>query len=57
MSSRYLCFLFCWQFMILGSTGQTDDFSAGNDNGWTRLDPIGLALNSPYASYQVQSGL
>lgn len=57
MSSRYLCFLFCWQFMILGSPGQTDDFSAGNDNGWTRLDPIGLALNSPYASYQVQSGL
>ena len=57
MSSRYLCFLFCWQFMILGSPGQTDDFSAGNDNAWTRLDAIGLALNSPYASYQVQSGL
>ncbi len=57
MSNRSLCFLCCWQIMILSGQGQTDDFSDGNDNGWTRLDPIGVALNSPYASYQVQSGL
>ena len=57
MSSRSLWFLFCWQLMILPSPGQMDDFNDGNDNGWTRLDPIGLALNSPYALYQVQSGL
>ena len=46
-------FLFC---SMLPAPAQMDDFTDGNDDGWTRFDPIGTLVNSPYALHQVQSG-
>jgi len=43
-------------FWVLPAPGQTDDFTDGNDDGWTRFDPLGTALGSPYALHQVQFG-
>lgn len=39
----------CW--------AQVDEFDDDNDAGWTHVDPIGMILGSPFASYTVQSGL
>ncbi len=33
-----------------------DDFNDGNDNGWTRYDPIGAAIGSPFASFSFPNG-
>ena len=45
------CCLAAWPALA-----QTDDFTDGNDDGWTRFDPIGTSPGSPYALYQVQFG-
>ena len=52
--------VFSWLlFWALGGVcfAQVDEFSDGDDAGWTRLDPIGELTGSPYAVYQVPSGL
>jgi hypothetical protein len=56
MISRALWTLLFWQLLVLSGRAQMDDFNDGNDTGWSRLDPIGLAVNSPFASYQVSAG-
>ncbi len=57
MSPRLFFLLGFFALLLVPGFGQTDDFNDGNDTGWTRLDPIGEIINSPYAGYQVQSGL
>ncbi|MDB6070527.1 MAG: hypothetical protein JWL81_1698 [Verrucomicrobiales bacterium] len=55
MMRMFFLMLFCaWAGVCFG---QVDEFSDGDDDGWTRMDPIGELTGSPYAVYQLQSGL
>jgi hypothetical protein len=56
LQTRWLM-IFLLPMITLQGWGQSDDFNDGNDSGWTRLDAIGQVLGSPFAGYQVQSGL
>ena len=48
--------LFLLAGLIAAASAQTDDSTDGDDNGWTRFDPIGQTTGSPYALYQIQFG-
>ena len=34
----------------------TDDFNDGNDAGWTRYDPVGMAIGGSFATFAFPSG-
>src|SRR5438045_8216546 len=39
-----------------GIQAQSDDFNDGNDNGWTRYDPLGDAGVGPQATFTFPDG-
>lgn len=43
-------------FAATAALAQSDDFNDGNINGWTCFDPIGMALQTPFASCPVVNG-
>jgi hypothetical protein len=54
----FLLALACFIFPI-GSLAQSDDFNSGNDNGWTRHDPLapfggGATFSFPNGGYRIQ---
>jgi hypothetical protein len=58
LAPLFLLTLACFIFP-LGSLAQSDDFNTGNDNGWTRHDPLvpfggGATFSFPSGGYRIQ---
>src|SRR5437899_12480833 len=43
----------CWPIDL---SAQSDDFNDGNDNGWTRYDPLGDLGAGPQATFSFPNG-